>query len=97
MHFCVQGRPSPHIPPLLDDRSLFTKAATYGDQEDPFYHSPSSRIGSYYTPSAGRAGDLLDKVNHQQANGMTTELLATHSVFNLAVFFSHMHACVTCA
>ena len=60
-----QGRPaSLAAPPLLDERSLFTKAATYGDRGDPFYHPPSSRIGSYYTPTASRACDLLEKVLH---------------------------------
>ncbi|DBB17910.1 TPA: hypothetical protein ACH3X3_002922 [Trebouxia sp. C0006] len=57
-----QGRPaSQAVPPLLDERSLFTKAATYGDRGDPYYHPPSSRIGSYYTPAASRACDLLEK------------------------------------
>lgn len=54
--------PSLAPPPLLDERSLFTKAATYGDRADPYYHPPSSRIGSYYTPTAAKAGDLLEKV-----------------------------------
>ncbi|KAL3158235.1 hypothetical protein ABBQ38_010487 [Trebouxia sp. C0009 RCD-2024] len=53
--------PSLAPPPLLDERSLFTKAATYGDRADPYYHPPSSRIGSYYTPTAAKAGDLLEK------------------------------------
>ncbi|KAL0034639.1 hypothetical protein WJX77_000328 [Trebouxia sp. C0004] len=57
-----QGWPaSLAAPPLLDERSLFTKAATYGDRGDPYYHPPSSRIGSYYTPTASRACDLLEK------------------------------------
>ncbi len=62
---CVlsQGKPaSLAAPPFLDERSLFTKAATYGDRGDPYYHPPSSRIGSYYTPTASVACDLLEKV-----------------------------------
>lgn len=60
-----QDRPaSLAAPPLLDERSLFTKAATYGDRGDPYYHPPSSRIGSYYTPTASIACDLLEKVIH---------------------------------
>lgn len=60
-----QGNPAALAPPpLLDERSLFTKAATYGDRDDPYYHPPSSRIGSYYTPTASTACDLLEKVRH---------------------------------
>ena len=64
-----QGRPALlAAPPLLDERSLFTKAATYGDRGDPYYHPPSSRIGSYYTPTASRACDMLEKVLHALSN-----------------------------
>ena len=61
-----QGKPPAlAAPPLLDERSLFTKAATYGDRGDPYYHPPSSRIGSYYTPTASKACDLLEKVRQR--------------------------------
>lgn len=64
-----QDKPAALAPsPLLDERSLFTKAATYGDRGDPYYHPPSSRIGSYYTPTASTACDLLDKVRHPSSN-----------------------------
>ena len=64
-----QGKPASLAPPpLLDERSLFTKAATYGDRGDPYYHPPSSRIGSYYTPTASAACDLLEKVRHYASN-----------------------------
>ena len=29
------------LPPMLNERALFTLAAPYGDKDDPFYHSAS--------------------------------------------------------
>jgi hypothetical protein len=47
------------LPPAINDQALFTKASPYGDPEDPFYHSPSSKIGSYYSPQAAVAAAIL--------------------------------------
>lgn len=50
------------LPPLLNERAVHTRAATYGDKYDQFYHSPSSRIGSNYSMPSERAnGDLLEQ------------------------------------
>lgn len=47
------------LPPLINDRALFTKAAPYGDKEDPFYHSPSNKIGNNYSPQSMHAAAIL--------------------------------------
>lgn len=47
------------LPPMVNDRSLFTKAAPFGNKEDPFYHSPSNRIANNYSPSSMRAASVL--------------------------------------
>lgn len=49
------------LPPLLNDRAVHTRAATYGDKYDQFFHSPSSRIGANYSQqSAWAGGELLE-------------------------------------
>jgi hypothetical protein len=50
------------LPPMVNDRSLFTRAAPFYDKSDPFYHSPSQRIGSNYTPSSMHAAAVLFEV-----------------------------------
>eukprot|EP00955_Chlamydomonas_euryale_P056626 356496-Chlamydomonas_euryale.AAC.7 len=52
-HRCAQKMLSQRrkLPPLLNERALFTRASPYGDKSDPFYHSPSNRIGSNYSPA----------------------------------------------
>jgi hypothetical protein len=47
------------LPPVLNDRSLFTRASPYGNKDDPFYHSPSNRIGGNYSPHAQHAASIL--------------------------------------
>ncbi|KAG2490029.1 hypothetical protein HYH03_011494 [Edaphochlamys debaryana] len=47
------------LPPLINDRSLFTRAAPYGDKDDPFYHSPSNRIGNNFSPHSMHAAAVL--------------------------------------
>ena len=47
------------LPPILNDRSLFTRAAPFGDKDDPFYHSPSNRIGNNYSPQSMVAAAIL--------------------------------------
>ncbi|CAG9464833.1 unnamed protein product [Pedinophyceae sp. YPF-701] len=47
------------LPPMVNDQSLFTLAATYGDTNDPFYHSPSTRIGSSLSMPASLASAAL--------------------------------------
>lgn len=47
------------LPPMINDRSLFTRAAPFGDKDDPFYHSPSNRIGNNFSPASGVAAAIL--------------------------------------
>lgn len=47
------------LAPAVNDASLFTKAAPFGDSDDPFYHAPSNRIGSNYSPSSCVAAACL--------------------------------------
>lgn len=47
------------LPPMVNDRALFTKAAPFNDKDDPFYHSPSNKIGSNYSPEAQLAAAVL--------------------------------------
>ncbi|GFR45764.1 hypothetical protein Agub_g7181 [Astrephomene gubernaculifera] len=56
------------LPPLLNDRSLFTRASPYGNKDDPFYHSPSNRIGNNYSPSSMRAAAILFEEFPQDPN-----------------------------
>ena len=44
---------------MLNDQSLFTLSACYGDITDLFYHSPTNRIGTYYSPESQRAASVL--------------------------------------
>lgn len=49
------------LPPLLNERAVHTRAATYGDKYDQFYHSPSSRIGANFSMTSEWAnGNLLE-------------------------------------
>ena len=41
------------LPPLLNELSLFTRAAPFGDTADMYYHSPSDKIGSNYAKATG--------------------------------------------
>jgi hypothetical protein len=47
------------LPPVVNDKALFTKAAPYGDRADQAYHAPSNKIGAYYSPEASHAAALL--------------------------------------
>ena len=47
------------LPALINDHALFTRAAPFNDKEDPFYHSPSNRIGNNYSPRAHVATSIL--------------------------------------
>jgi len=47
------------LPPMVNDRALFTRAAPFYDKSDPFYHSPSQRIGSNYSPHSMLAASIL--------------------------------------
>lgn len=47
------------LPPMVNDRALFTRAAPFYDKDDPFYHSPSQRIGSNFSPHAAKAAANL--------------------------------------
>jgi len=47
------------LPPMVNDRALFTRAAPFNDKSDPFYHSPSQRIGSNYSPQSVLAASIL--------------------------------------
>lgn len=56
------------LPAAVNEQALFTKAATYGDTEDPFYHSPCNRIGSNYSPEAAVAAAILFEEFPQNAH-----------------------------
>jgi dynein heavy chain len=47
------------LPPVLNDKALFTKAAPFGDRTDQSYHAPSNRIGVYYSPCSMAAASML--------------------------------------
>jgi len=47
------------LPPVVNDKALFTKAAPFGNRSDQAYHAPSNRIGSYYSPASAHAAALL--------------------------------------
>jgi hypothetical protein len=47
------------LPPVVNDKALFTRAAPYGDRSDQAYHAPSNRIGSYYSPASSNAAAQL--------------------------------------
>jgi dynein heavy chain len=47
------------LPPVVNDRALFTRAAPFNDRNDPLYHSPSNRIGANYSPHAQQAAAML--------------------------------------
>lgn len=47
------------LPPVLNDKALFTRAAPFGDRADQAYHAPSNRIGVYYSPSSMAAAAML--------------------------------------
>eukprot|EP00879_Flechtneria_rotunda_P028769 GHRR01030989.1.p1 GENE.GHRR01030989.1~~GHRR01030989.1.p1 ORF type:complete len:247 (+),score=89.89 GHRR01030989.1:526-1266(+) len=47
------------LPPVLNDKALFTKAAPFGDRADGAYHAPSNRIGVYYSPASMTAASML--------------------------------------
>lgn len=47
------------LPPVINDKALFTKAATYGDRADQAYHAPSNRIGVHYSPASMAAAGML--------------------------------------
>lgn len=47
------------LPSVVNDRALFTRAATYGNVRDKFYHSPLNRIATYLSPGAALAATIL--------------------------------------
>ena len=47
------------MPPLLNEQALFTKTVCFGDINDLFYHSPSNRIGSKFSPKSKYAASVL--------------------------------------
>lgn len=47
------------LPPVVNDKALFTRAAPFGDRSDQAYHAPSNRIGTYYSPASTHAAAQL--------------------------------------
>ncbi|GMH33280.1 hypothetical protein BSKO_01114 [Bryopsis sp. KO-2023] len=47
------------LPPVINERALFTKAAPFTDLDDPYYHSPTNRVGNHYTPTSMLAAASL--------------------------------------
>ena len=52
MAAAVTGRAKRELAPMLNELSLFTRASTFGDTNDLYYHAPSNRIGANYSPAA---------------------------------------------
>jgi len=49
------------MPPVLNENALFTRAATFGNTNDLYYHSPSNTIASNYSlASVTAAGKLFE-------------------------------------
>ena len=48
----VTGRRKASAAPMLNEYSTYTRAATFGNADDLYYHAPVGRIGSNYTPSS---------------------------------------------
>lgn len=64
------------LPPLLNQAALFTRAATFGDTADLYYHSPSNRIAANYSP---QTSGLMEKSKvHQQRGSALMRMRATH-------------------
>ncbi|KAG1665808.1 hypothetical protein FOA52_015301 [Chlamydomonas sp. UWO 241] len=57
------------LPPLLNERALFTRAAPYGDKDDPLYHSACNRIGTNFSPASSRAAAILFEQFPQDPSG----------------------------
>lgn len=47
------------LPPVVNDKALFTRAAPFGDRADQAYHAPSNKIGAYLSPASAHAAALL--------------------------------------
>lgn len=47
------------LPPVLNERQLFTRAAAFGDRGDPAYHGPCNRIAVHYSPGSMAAAAAL--------------------------------------
>lgn len=65
------------LPPVLNDKALFTRAAPFGDRADQAYHAPSNRIGAYYSPAARVAAAALFE-EHPQAGGLVVRRTMSH-------------------
>eukprot|EP00775_Hariotina_reticulata_P006670 gene6670-6894_t len=65
------------LPPVLNDKALFTKAAPFGDRADQSYHGPSNRIGVYYSPCSMAAAAMLLEEVPQDPHGPRTRAPGT--------------------
>lgn len=48
-----------HLPPAINVKNLFTRAAPYGNPEDAMFHSTCNRIASNYSPTAAVVASAL--------------------------------------
>ena len=64
----VTGRAKRELAPMLNELSLFTRAGTFGDTNDLYYHAPSNRIAANYSPGAN--GVLEPKLGGAKAGGV---------------------------
>lgn len=67
------------LPPVVNDKALFTRAAPYGDRSDQAYHAPSNRIGSYYSPASSNAAAQLFEEFPQVRFLQLLVVMSTHS------------------
>jgi hypothetical protein len=67
------------LPPVLNERSLFTKAAPVGDMADNSFQPPSQRIGTHYSPLSRVAARLLNSASSPQHRGHAPGSLAAAS------------------
>lgn len=64
------------LPPLLNQAALFTRAATFGDTADLYYHSPSNRVGANYSP---QTCGLLEKSKARAQAAVSTAVAPSAS------------------
>lgn len=74
----VEERRDVHqFPPVLNEDSLFTKAAPFGDVNDLYYYPPAARIACNYTPSAKPLMEIKPTVAKESDSGGSKRRIRT--------------------